>query len=208
MAKFFKYQQVDSVTGVSVGLQPAVNGLTHPNLPELKVITFSKDGQWVYAEAGETATADEDNNIFEISKGTFAFEIKTKIDQITEERIANLEEHVSAFVERESERIAPEDPYRPYSVSLIEKTVTTLKNKIIEQLQNFVFDDTDPIESYNLWDNRMEVLSFAGSELRVPYYNLSFSSRWEWFSYIEKERIKETGTDEEKIGLRLMEVPT
>ena len=135
------------------------------------------------------------------------FEIKTKIDQITEERISQLEEQVASFLEKDADNIAPEDPYKDYMLALNEQTANSLKEKITEQLKSFVFDELDPIESYNMWDNRMEVLSFSGSELKVPYYNTSFSSRWEWFTYQEEQRIKESGTDEEKIGLRLIPPP-
>lgn len=206
MSKFFKYQQVDSKTGISVALEPSMNGLVHPDLPELKVITFSKDGVWVYAETADTAVENPDNYIFEIDKNQFAFQIKTKIDLITDERLKEMNIISAKYVEKEIESLV-QDPSYAYKVNLIEQTVNKLKDKILDQLNSFVFDNSDPIESHNQWDNKFEILKSPYSELKIPFYSVNFNSRMEFFIVEEEFRIKESGTDEEKIGLGIMPPP-
>jgi hypothetical protein len=206
MSKFFKYQQVDSKTGISAAIEPAKNGLKHPDLPELKVITFSKDGVWVYAEVANTAVENPDNYIFEIDKSQFAFEIKTKIDLIKEERIAELGRTTEKFIEDESNQ--PQDPLFQYRYDLAVKTYNELQDIILDRLNSFVFDDNDPIESHNQWDNKFEILSLPTQELKIPYYSVSFKSRLDFYVQEVEERVKENGTDEEKIAIGLIPPPS
>lgn len=206
MSKYFKYQQIDSVTGVSAAISPSENGLKHADLSELKVISFSKDGVWVYAEAGETAIGNPDNYVFEISKEEFAFEIKTKIDLSLDDRIKSLNQFCLIFLNSYFENI-PKDQYYEYTVKLITSQVSKLKEQIENRLREFVFDNYDPIESNNLWENKIELIVDNSAEIRCSYYNSSFPVRWDFFKTCDDRRIHESGTEEEKIGLRLIELP-
>jgi hypothetical protein len=78
--KFFKFYKVDASTGKSVEVESPVEGPTNPNLDNLgQVYEF---GGWNYASADDTASADADNYIFEITEAEYIQVFKDAFDAL------------------------------------------------------------------------------------------------------------------------------
>lgn len=76
--KFFKFYKVDASTGKSVELEASVEGPTNPSLDNLgQVYQF---GGWNYASADDTASADTDNYIFELTEAEYIQVFKEAFD--------------------------------------------------------------------------------------------------------------------------------
>lgn len=88
MSKYFKFHQVDSETGISIEIEPSVNGPTHPEIDGRKVIFESND--FYYATVSDSAEEDPDNYIFEISADEFKLEIEKEVTKIKNRHIENL----------------------------------------------------------------------------------------------------------------------
>ncbi len=72
--KFFKFYKVDASTGKSVEIEKPVEGPTNPNLAGLaNIFEF---GGLTYATADDSAAADDDNYIFEITEAAYIAVIK------------------------------------------------------------------------------------------------------------------------------------
>lgn len=88
MSKYFKFHQVDCETGISVEIEPSVNGPTHPQIEGRKVIFVSDDV--FYATVSDSAEENPDNYIFEISADEFKSELEKEISKIRNAYIENL----------------------------------------------------------------------------------------------------------------------
>lgn len=88
MSKYFKFHQVDCETGISIEIEPSVNGPTHPQLDGRKVIFASND--FFYAIASDSAVENPDNYIFEITEGEFKTEMAEVITKMRNDYIENL----------------------------------------------------------------------------------------------------------------------
>lgn len=67
--KYFKFKQVCSQTGISVGIKPpCVAGPWWPNLPGLEVILIGNLHSWCYGTASDEAEPNDDNLILEITE--------------------------------------------------------------------------------------------------------------------------------------------
>ena len=84
--KFFKFHKVDVLTGKSVEIERAVEGPTNPSLDNLgQVYDF---GGWNYASADDTASADTDNFIFEITEAEYIQVFKEAFDGLKRRNIS------------------------------------------------------------------------------------------------------------------------
>lgn len=80
--KIFKFRKVDAKTGISVVLEKSREGPTNPSLPGLVVI-FDYN-YFVYANVDDTAEADPENYIFEITQEELDADIESKTNQYLE----------------------------------------------------------------------------------------------------------------------------
>jgi len=78
--KFFKFQKVDSVTGKSIALERSIIGPCNPNLDNIGQV-YQFNG-WDYATADDTASADTDNYIFEITEAEYIQVFKEAFDSL------------------------------------------------------------------------------------------------------------------------------
>lgn len=81
--KIFKFYKVDGETGVSVAIKKAPAGPCLPNLPGLNQI-FDFQG-FIYAEVDDSAVAEPDNYIFEITEQQFTDDVHAKTNQYLED---------------------------------------------------------------------------------------------------------------------------
>lgn len=77
--KIFKFYKVDGETGISVAIQRSRGGPCWPNLPGLNAI-FDFNG-FNYAYVDDSAVAEPDNYIFEITEQEFGADIEAKTNQ-------------------------------------------------------------------------------------------------------------------------------
>lgn len=85
--KIFKFLSVDAKTGISVEIERPQEGPTAPNLPGMGEVFYF--GGWMYATVGNTAKANPDNYIFEITQEEFDNVIHTEFDSSKSRRIAD-----------------------------------------------------------------------------------------------------------------------
>ena len=81
--KIFKFYKVDGETGVSVAIKKAPAGPCLPNLPGLNQIFDYQS--FIYAEVDDSAVAEPDNYIFEITTEEFAADVEQKTNQMLAE---------------------------------------------------------------------------------------------------------------------------
>jgi hypothetical protein len=81
--KLFKFQQVDFITGISVLLEPPINGPTNPNIGEYNIVLV--DGDWRYAYVSDSSVENPENFIFEITEQEFSVFLKNKADNLVNE---------------------------------------------------------------------------------------------------------------------------
>lgn len=80
--KIFKFRQVDAKTGISVEIEKPKEGPTNPSLPGLvEIFDFNN---YRYANVNNTAKANPENCIFEITQEEFASDIQSKVNQFLE----------------------------------------------------------------------------------------------------------------------------
>ena len=77
--KIFKFKKVDAKTGISVDIEKPREGPANPNLPGLNVI-FDLN-YFFYAEVDDTAEANPENYIFEITEEELTNDIEAKTNQ-------------------------------------------------------------------------------------------------------------------------------
>lgn len=74
--KIFKFRPVDAKTGISVEIEKSKEGPTNPSLPGLDVIF--EYNYYRYAKVNNSAVADPDNYIFEITEAEFIVDVQSK----------------------------------------------------------------------------------------------------------------------------------
>lgn len=77
--KIFKFRQVDAKTGISVAIERPMEGPTNPALPGLVEI-FDEYNYYKYAHVDDSAVADPDNFIFEITEAELTADIQGKVN--------------------------------------------------------------------------------------------------------------------------------
>lgn len=77
--KLFKFRQVDAKTGISVAIEKPREGPTNPALPGLVEI-FDEYNYYKYAHVDDSAVADPDNFIFEITEAELIADIQGKVN--------------------------------------------------------------------------------------------------------------------------------
>ncbi len=77
--KIFKFYKVDGETGISVAIKKTPGGPCWPNLPGFNQI-FDFNG-FFYAYVDDSAVADPDNYIFEITEDEFIADVEAKTNQ-------------------------------------------------------------------------------------------------------------------------------
>lgn len=83
--KIFKFLPVDATTGISVAIEKPKEGPTNPSFPSMgSVYDF---GGFRYATVGNTAKADPDNNIFEITQEEFVLAFRSEFESLRTRRI-------------------------------------------------------------------------------------------------------------------------
>jgi hypothetical protein len=80
--KIFKFRQVDAKTGISVAIERPKEGPTNPSLPGLEEIFDFNN--YKYANVDNTAEADPENFIFEITQEELTADVQSKVDQYLE----------------------------------------------------------------------------------------------------------------------------
>ncbi len=79
--KIFKFRQVDAKTGISVAIERPMEGPTNPALPGLTEI-FDEYNYYKYAHVDDSAVADPENFIFEITEEELTADIQGKVNNI------------------------------------------------------------------------------------------------------------------------------
>jgi hypothetical protein len=79
--KIFKFRQVDAKTGISVAIERPMEGPTNPSLPGLTEI-FDEYNYYKYAHVDDSAVADPENFIFEITEEELTADIQGKVNNI------------------------------------------------------------------------------------------------------------------------------
>jgi hypothetical protein len=80
--KIFKFRQVDAKTGISLEIEKSKEGPTNPSFPGLVEI-FDLDN-FRYATVDDTAVANPENYIFEISEEEFIADVEIKVSRYLE----------------------------------------------------------------------------------------------------------------------------
>lgn len=81
--KIFKFRQVDAKTGISVAIEKPLEGPTNPSLPGLVEI-FDQYNYFKYAHVDDSAVADPENFIFEITEEELSADVQGKASQLVE----------------------------------------------------------------------------------------------------------------------------
>lgn len=81
--KIFKFYPVNAETGISVAIEKSPGGPSKPNLPGMQEI-FDIHFGYTYAHVDDSAVADPDNYIFEITEGQLASDIQDKVNNLLE----------------------------------------------------------------------------------------------------------------------------
>lgn len=79
--KIFKFRQVDAKTGISVAIERPMEGPTNPALPGLTEI-FDQYNYYKYAHVDDSAVADPDNFIFEITEAELTADVQGKVNEV------------------------------------------------------------------------------------------------------------------------------
>ena len=77
--KIFKFRQVDAKTGISVAIERPKEGPTNPSLPGLVEI-FDEYNYYKYAHVDDSAVADPENFIFEITEAELVADVQGKVN--------------------------------------------------------------------------------------------------------------------------------
>ena len=79
--KIFKFRQVDAKTGISVAIERPMEGPTNPDLPGLTEI-FDQYNYYKYAHVDDSAVADPENFIFEITEAELTADVQGKVNEV------------------------------------------------------------------------------------------------------------------------------
>ena len=79
--KIFKFRQVDAKTGISVAIERPMEGPTNPTLPGLTEI-FDTYNNYKYANVSNSAVAEPDNFILEITEAELIVDVQGKVDDV------------------------------------------------------------------------------------------------------------------------------
>jgi len=79
--KIFKFRQVDAKTGISVAIERPMEGPTNPALPGLTEI-FDQYNYYKYAHVDDSAVADPENFIFEITEAELTADVQGKVNEV------------------------------------------------------------------------------------------------------------------------------
>jgi len=80
--KYFKFAQISQDTGISWAIAQPVSGPSWPDLPGLDVsasIQLSHNPTYYIAQVNDTAVANPDNHIFELTAGEYAEQLKQHV---------------------------------------------------------------------------------------------------------------------------------
>ncbi len=80
--KYFKFAQISQDTGISWAIAQPVSGPSWPDLPGLDLSTsvqLANNSTYYIAQVDDTAVANPDNHIFELTAGEYAEELKQHV---------------------------------------------------------------------------------------------------------------------------------
>jgi hypothetical protein len=233
--KIFKFRQVDAKTGISVAIERPMEGPTNPALPGLVEI-FDQYNNYKYAHADDSAVADPENFIFEITEEELTADVQGKVDNMlaawktqvyqnekdlrqlvfgkyddtaTSSGIYKYNEAVKFLADgTPSLDISTEASVRGVTETEIaerivinheafrvrEAKIAGLRGKILDRLDAYTFDDTDPLGSWDELVKRMEVIGQREPgpgpnpgpdpdlDVKVGYYYPELALRWQYLT--------------------------
>lgn len=77
--KIFKYYQIDPSTGISAAIKKPTAGAGWPSFPGMQYVFDFNSFQYAYVD--DSAEADPDNYIFEITEEEFSNDVENKVNQ-------------------------------------------------------------------------------------------------------------------------------
>ena len=231
--KLFKFRQVDAKTGISVAIEKPREGPTNPSLPGLVEI-FDQYNNYKYAHVDDSAVADPENFIFEITEAELTADVQGKVNDTlaywkdlgykNEKELRQLvfgkyddtatssgiykyhealkfledgtpsldittEAEVRGVTETEiAERIV--ENHEAFRVK--EAKIAGLRGRILDRLDAYIFDDTDPLGSWDELVKRMEVIGQREPgpnpgpdpdlDVKVGYYYPELALRWQYMN--------------------------
>jgi hypothetical protein len=231
--KIFKFRQVDAKTGISVAIERPKEGPTNPALPGLVEI-FDEYNYYKYAHVDDSAVADPENFIFEITESELVADVQSKVndtlaywkdlgyknekdlrqlifgkydDTATSSGIYKYNEAVKFLTDgTPSLDISTEASVRGVTETEIaerivinheafrvkEAKIAGLRGKILDRLDAYTFDDTDPLGSWDELVKRMEVIGQREPgpnpgpdpdlDVKVGYYYPELALRWQYMN--------------------------
>ena len=229
--KIFKFRQVDAKTGISVAIERPKEGPTNPALPGLVEI-FDEYNYYKYAHVDDSAVADPENFIFEITEAELTADVQGKVndtlaywkdlgyknekelrqlvfgkydDTATSSGIYKYNEAVKFLADgTPSLDISTEASVRGVTETEIAERIVTnheafrvkeakiagLRGKILDRLDVYAFDDTDPLGSWDELVKRMEVIGQREPgpdpnedlDVKVGYYYPELALRWQYMN--------------------------
>lgn len=228
--KIFKFRQVDAKTGISVAIERPKEGPTNPALPGLTGI-FDQYNHYRYANVDDSAVADPENFIFEITQEELVADVQNKVnetlaywkdllyknekelrqlvfgkydDTATSSGIYKYNEAVKFLADgTPSLDITTEASVRGVTETEIaerivvnheafrvkEAKIAGLRGKILDRLDVYAFDDTDPLGSWDELVKRMEVIGQEPGpnpdeerDVEVGYYSPELALRWQYMN--------------------------
>lgn len=233
--KIFKFRQVDAKTGISVAIERPMEGPTNPTLPGLVEI-FDQYNNYKYAHVDDSAVADPENFIFEITEAELTDDIQGKVDNMLDawktqvyqnekdlrqlvfgkyddtatssgiykynEALKYVETGIASLdltTEAETRGVTVEDiadkiieNHEAFRVR--EAKIAGLRGKILDRLNGYTFDDTDPLGSWDELVKRMEVIGQREPgpgpnpgpdpdlDVKVGYYYPELALRWQYLT--------------------------
>ena len=86
--KYFKFAQISADTGISWVIEQPISGPSYPPLPGLNItVQLMQDSRFYLGTANNTAKADPDNYIFELTPAEYAEEVKGHVEAHRQERL-------------------------------------------------------------------------------------------------------------------------
>jgi hypothetical protein len=129
--KYFKFAQISQDTGISWAIAQPVSGPSWPEIPGLDLNTsvqLAHNSTYYIAQVADTAGANPDNHIFELTAGEYAEELK---------------QHVMYHLNKEKESIYQEEyDFRQSIFSKYHDTASTAGIYKYEQAKALVADAT------------------------------------------------------------------
>lgn len=170
--KYFKFKQVCSQSGISVGIQPpCLAGPWWPDIAGLEVILIGDLYDWCYGTASDQATANEDNLIFELTEEQMLTVLNTHYDA---EKTRKLAEIASDYTETKAQLIAAGE-----DEAFVTTTLDTIKTAVEAVVNNY---SVSPIETSHIRWQESEVIQEASEglqEVTVLKHNSNFYQRYQ-----------------------------